>query len=946
MRSTARWTTACAVFVGTCVWPGLVRSAEPNGRAARPNVLWITCEDINPHLGCYGDTYADTPHLDRFSTQALRYTHCWSTAPVCAPARTCIITGCYAPSLGAEHMRSEVSMPQWMKMAPQFLREQGYYCTNNNKEDYNVTQPAGVWDDSSAKAHWRNRRPGQPFFAVFNIEVSHESRIRTRPHTLRHDPAKAPLPAYHPDAPEVRHDWAQYYDQITEMDRLFGQRLQELKEAGLMEDTIVFFYGDNGSGMPRSKRWPYNSGLNVPLMVYVPEKFRSLAPHGYAAGGVSDRLVGFVDLAPTLLSVVGIKAPEWMQGSSFMGRHPAPAPAHAFGFRGRMDERCDMVRSVRNQRYVYVRNYMPHLIYGQYIEYLFQTPTTRVWKALHDQGKLRPPQTAFWQTKPAEELYDLQADASEVNNLVSSAQHQGVLDELRQALRQHILKTRDLGFLSEAEQHSRSAGATMYEMGHDADRYPLERILQMANLASLLRMEGLAALKEGLKDADSAVRYWAAMGLLMRGRAAAEAAAGDLQAALKDPSPSVRIAVAQTLGQYGSAMDLEDSLSVLRELSPPDKNGMYVSILALNAIEAMGRKALPLMDMIKAMPTQDPRVVKRAADYAGRLQADILRQYRDNPSASPMMWSDRSRLGRPFAKDPSVIRWAKRYLLYYSLPPSEDPSVPPGWAIGIAESGDLTNWKKIGQLGPGQDCDRKGLAAPCAIVLKDRVHLFYQTYGNGATDALCHAVSEDGVTFARDTTNPVFHPTGDWTVGRAIDAEVVAFGDRLLLFCATRDPQMKVQMITCASAALSSDFSRSCWQQIGEGPVLRPELAWERSCIEAPSVMARQGRLFMFYAGAYNNEPQQIGVAASDDGLHWMRLSDHPLLPHGQPGEWNSSESGHPGVFVDNDGQTHLFFQGNNDKGHTWFLSRMKVEWEPAGPYLIRPGDGHQFHLR
>ena len=182
-------------------------------------------------------------------------------------------------------------MPPFMKMYPQFLRERGYYCTNNNKEDYNLEKPGQVWDDSSGKAHWKNRKPGQPFFAIFNITVSHESQIRVRPHTLKHDPAKVRVPAYHPDTPEVRHDWAQYYDKITEMDAQAGQRLQELDDAGLTDDTIVFFYGDHGSGMPRSKRWPYNSGLHVPLIVHVPEKFKHLAPKDYAAGGASDRLV-------------------------------------------------------------------------------------------------------------------------------------------------------------------------------------------------------------------------------------------------------------------------------------------------------------------------------------------------------------------------------------------------------------------------------------------------------------------------------------------------------------------------------------------------------------------------------------------------------------------------------------------------------------------------------
>ncbi|HRX79964.1 MAG TPA: sulfatase, partial [Pirellulaceae bacterium] len=234
----------------------------------RPNVLWITSEDNGPHLGCYGDDYATTPNLDALAARGMIYRTCWSNAPVCAPARTTIISGMYPTSLGAEHMRSMTQLPDAFKMYPVYLREAGYYCTNNSKEDYNVKPTGEVWDDSSGKAHWKKRADGQPFFAIFNHTISHESKLRTRPHKAVHDAAKVRVPAYHPDTPEVRQDWAQYYDRITEMDALAGENLQEIAAAGLADDTIVFYYGDHGSGMPRSKRWPYNSGLQVPLIVY------------------------------------------------------------------------------------------------------------------------------------------------------------------------------------------------------------------------------------------------------------------------------------------------------------------------------------------------------------------------------------------------------------------------------------------------------------------------------------------------------------------------------------------------------------------------------------------------------------------------------------------------------------------------------------------------------
>ncbi len=320
--------------------------------APRPNILWITSEDNGPHIGAYGDRFADTPNIDRIASRGMIYVNAWSTAPVCAPARTTIISGLYPPSTGAEHMRSSTRLPASMKMYPQYLREAGYYCTNNSKEDYNLEKPGEVWDESSRKGHWRNRKPGQPFFAIFNFTTSHESQIRKRPHTPVHDPAKVRVPAYHPDTPEVRRDWAQYYDKITEMDAQVGRVLGELEQDGLEQDTIIFYYGDHGSGMPRSKRWPYNSGLNVPMIVSVPEKFKELAPKGYVRGGKSDRLVGFIDLAPTLLSIVGIQPPDSMQGHAFLGKYEAPEQPYGYGFRGRMDERYDMLRVVRDKRYI------------------------------------------------------------------------------------------------------------------------------------------------------------------------------------------------------------------------------------------------------------------------------------------------------------------------------------------------------------------------------------------------------------------------------------------------------------------------------------------------------------------------------------------------------------------------------------------------------------------
>lgn len=303
-------------------------------------------------------------------------------------------------------------------------------------------------------------------------------------------------------------------------------------------------------------------------------------------------------------------------------------------------------------------------------------------------------------------------------------------------------------------------------------------------------------------------------------------------------------------------------------------------------------------------------------------------------------YSDTSRLGRPYAKDPSVVRFGNRYLMYYSIPPGPAAKVDKdgfatGWAIGIAESRDLKTWRKTGEVLPVQDVERNGIAAPGAIVIGGRVHLFYQTYGNGRRDAINHAVSRDGVTFDRDPGNPVFRPTdAAWSAGRAIDAEPFAYKGKLRLYYATRDPEMKVQMIGVAEADLASSFTTGTWRNLStNGPALAPTLPWERLCIEAPSIVARNDKLYMFYAGGYNNEPQQIGVATSTDGVAWTRLSDRPFLTNGAPGSWNASESGHPGIFRDGK-RTLLFFQGNPDRGHTWSLAATEIGWTAAGPVL------------
>ena len=319
-----------------------------------------------------------------------------------------------------------------------------------------------------------------------------------------------------------------------------------------------------------------------------------------------------------------------------------------------------------------------------------------------------------------------------------------------------------------------------------------------------------------------------------------------------------------------------------------------------------------------------------------------LKPVRSQKRLPRMHFADRVS-GRPFSKDPAVVRFRGRYWMYYSVPDYFGKGTK-GWTIGVATSGNLVDWSKVGELRNTGEAEANGFTAPGAIVLGSRVHLFYQTYGNREKDAICHAWSTNGLDFHRNPENPVFRPSGDWNSGRAIDADVIPHGDRLLLYWATRDPGMKVQMQGVAAAPLDGDFGRAQWTQLNpDGPILAPgvptaldavglDLAWEKRCIEAAAMARHDGRLYMFYAGGYNNEPQQIGVAVSDDGVAFKRLSDRPFLANGLPGSWNSSESGHPFLFQDEDGRDYLFYQGNDTHGQTWYLSVVPVDWVEGKP--------------
>ncbi len=298
------------------IFYSIISTAQGN-QLDRPNILWIVSEDNTTLLGCYGDKTATTPNIDNLAKQGILFTNAFCTAPVCAPSRSTLITGMYPTTMGTENMRSTYPIPGFIKFFPRYLREAGYYTSNNAKKDYNTIDQVEAWNESSNKATYKNRKPGQPFFSVFNIQTSHESSLHTYISKLRHDPKKITLPAYHPETPEMRHDWAQYYDKLEDMDKEVGTLLKELDDAGLSDNTIVFYYADNGGVLPRSKRFMYESGLHVPLIIRIPKKYANLTPKG--ARAKTDRIVTFVDFAPTILRLAGIKIPEHFQGYAFLG---------------------------------------------------------------------------------------------------------------------------------------------------------------------------------------------------------------------------------------------------------------------------------------------------------------------------------------------------------------------------------------------------------------------------------------------------------------------------------------------------------------------------------------------------------------------------------------------------------------------------------------------------
>lgn len=429
----------------------------------RPNILWLSIEDTGQQVEPY-DAYARTPSIARLAREGVTFLEAFSHSPVCAPTRSGIITGMYPTAFGGHHMRSRIVPPPHVRAFPEYLRALGYYTTNNSKTDYNFPVPLTAWDESSRNAHWKNRPdPDQPFFAVFNLGSSHEGSVRRQyqarsgdPSTAMHDASRLPLPPYYPDTPKVREAWAAYYDVVTMTDRAIGDLLQELEDAGLADKTLVVFWGDHGAGLARAKRWTYDSGLKVPLIMRWPGKIE--------AGTLRADLVQFLDLAPTMISVAGGKPPSHLHGRVIIGDEQGPEPVYLYHGRDRMDERYDMIRAVRSRRYLYVRNFESHRPWVQFMRTPSQGPIYQELTRLKHSGGLSPLAAPFMQdTKPLEELYDVVADPHQVFNLASDPLHDSTLRMLREELRDWMRRTDDKGLVPEPELYRR-----MFENESDA----------------------------------------------------------------------------------------------------------------------------------------------------------------------------------------------------------------------------------------------------------------------------------------------------------------------------------------------------------------------------------------------------------------------------------------------------------------------------------------------
>ncbi|MDG2223190.1 MAG: sulfatase-like hydrolase/transferase [Rubripirellula sp.] len=544
----------------------LLVSALSLQAAERPNLLWITSEDNGVSwVGCYGSKNAKTPNIDRLAKEGFRYTHCFDNAAVCAPTRSTWITGHYAISLGTQPMRSRYAIPHdKVPYYPDLLKAAGYHVTNGGKTDYNIgSRPdKDCWlVDGKRPA----RKQGQSFFTINNIGDSHESRAfpKKQRAQVRTDPAKMVLHAYHPDLPEMRMTYATYVDAVQTMDTKVGRILAELEASGEAEDTIVVYCSDHGGVLPRSKRFLYSSGIHCPLIVRIPEKWKRWWP-AEKPGMTVDRIVSFVDMPKTFVSLAGGKVPDSYQGHIFLGDNIEPAPKYHLSFRERADECSDNVRGLRDQRYAYIKNYMPWAPNGQRLRYMWTMAGTRAWEQHYLDGKCDDITGRFFKPRPSEEFYDTQLDFDNINNLIDSKEHQAKIKELKAGLRKKQLELFDSGLLPEKMRLRRAEanGLTIYEMVRDPNLYPLEKYLDLADRALSRDPQNFAQFADLMNDPDEGVRYWAICGLFLLDDLTKPASQA-IQDAVQDDCSEVQMMAAWSMYRHG---EVEKANAILEQV--------------------------------------------------------------------------------------------------------------------------------------------------------------------------------------------------------------------------------------------------------------------------------------------------------------------------------------------------------------------------------------------
>ena len=514
--------------IGLVLLTQLSASVDAADPADRPNIVWIMSEDNSAdYLRHFDPAGAPAPNIEALAAHGVTFDRAFSNAPVCSVARTTLITGCYAPRIGTQFHRRHVAMPmpEDLQMFPAYLRAAGYYTTNNSKEDYNAVKGSDVWSESSRKASWRNRPDASmPFFHVQTFADSHESRLHFSEAQMKEktvtDPADVKLQDYFPDTPLFRYTRARYHDRMMKIDELVGGVIDQLREDDQLENTFVFYFGDHGGVLPRSKGYLYESGLHVPLVVRVPQRFQSLAAR--QLGSRTKGFVEFVDFGPTVLSLAGLEQPEGVDGKPFLGIDADPDKVdrrdEAFGYADRFDEKYELVRSLRIGDFKYIRNFESFYPDGLQNNYRYKCLAYQQWRELHQQGKLTGAAKQFYEAKAPEALYDLAADPYEINNLASNPEHAQQLKMMRDQLDDRLKSLPDLSFVIEAVMVDEAINnPTVFGESHSGQ---ITKYIDTVNLALMPSEQALPGIQAALDDADPWVRYWALVACSSLGEAA------------------------------------------------------------------------------------------------------------------------------------------------------------------------------------------------------------------------------------------------------------------------------------------------------------------------------------------------------------------------------------------------------------------------------------------